>query len=105
MSVPSDVVVTQVSSVSPRWRCVLLGDSTLKDDLGPLGWQQTGSIFLGVEPVPGVAASEEGTDFAVHKLNALLQGKDIKSGVLGDVELQQASMSIVSLIPSSPNQR
>lgn len=99
-SIPSDVVITQISSLSPRWKCSLLPGFDFAEDVAPLGWQQSLNLFLAVEAAAdddGVRKSEEGAEFAVKKLDDLLQGKDVKNSVPGDIVLQHSTISAVSI--------
>ena len=105
-SIPSDIIITQISSLSPRWKCALLPGFDFATDVAPLGWQQSLNLFLAVEPAgahEGAMVSEEGAEFAVKQLDSLLQGKDVTASLPGGIVLQRSTIASVSR--SAPHSR
>lgn len=98
VGLPSNVVVNQISSLSPRWRCNLLDGSKLAEDLCSIGWQQSESVYLAVAALNAEIESEErGSAFAVRKIDDLLQGRDVKRSLPGSTYLHLNAISAVSL--------
>ncbi|GAA5834924.1 hypothetical protein JCM11251_002063 [Rhodosporidiobolus azoricus] len=97
----SDVRITSLSLISPRWGLSLApGTSFEEDTAAPLGWQQGTTSFLSID----AAAAREGerdeaVDFTVQKVVSLLQGKEVGKSVPADVTLRASSVSL----SSSPN--
>ena len=64
-------------------------------------WRQSANLFLAVEAEESLdaLAGVDGSAFAVRKLDALLQGKDVKSSVPGDTSLVFGSLGSVRASP------
>lgn len=71
----------------------------LAEDLAPINWKQTGNVFLSVEAVRGdneAVLPDAGTEFAVRRLDDLLQGRDLEGDGPGAVQLYHSSVTSVS---------
>ncbi|KAM0755961.1 hypothetical protein T439DRAFT_376232 [Meredithblackwellia eburnea MCA 4105] len=86
-ALPSEVVVHQISSVSAQWLCRPLDSFTAPDALGTLKQGHSTIVVLSASPVPDTEGAREGTEFAVRKLDALLQGKDVTTSTPGETVL------------------
>ncbi|GAA5918451.1 hypothetical protein JCM1841_003975 [Sporobolomyces salmonicolor] len=92
--IPSDVRITQIALVSPRWRCALLDGSEFEEDVAaPLGWQQTGNFFLTVNTVDSEERIDEGTEWAVKQVEGLLQGRKIEDSAPGPTSLHLSTLA------------
>lgn len=98
MGLPSNVVVTQISSLSSRWRCNVLDGFNFAEDLCSIGWQQSESVYVAVEALDTPTKLEErGSAFAIRKIDDLLQGRDVKTSLPGSIQLNLNTISSVSL--------
>lgn len=97
LALPSDVKITQISSISPKWKCKLLDGFSLKDDLDSIAFQQSNSVCLAIEPVDSIVNKEE-VDFVAEKLDSLLQGREIKGSSPSEISLHVNSLSSVSFL-------
>ncbi|ORY80223.1 ER-golgi trafficking TRAPP I complex 85 kDa subunit-domain-containing protein [Leucosporidium creatinivorum] len=105
-SIPTDVIITQITSLSPRWKCSLLPGFSFTEDVQPLGWQQSLNVVLQVEPTEddqGAKMAEKGAEWAVGRLDELLRGKDVKAkgDGPGEVKLQRSTIGGENTISTS----
>ncbi|GAA5861311.1 hypothetical protein JCM1840_005328 [Sporobolomyces johnsonii] len=92
--ISSDVHLTQIALVSPRWRCALLEGSEFEEDVtAPLGWQQTGNFFLTVDAVDSEEGIEEGTEWSVKQVEGLLQGRKIEDSAPRSTALHLSTLA------------
>lgn len=70
------------------------------DDLAPIGYQQSASMYLAVEPIEATDAlnPEDGSKFAARQLDSLLQGREVKGSHPSDILLHHTSLSSVSAV-------
>ncbi|KAI5480856.1 (transport protein particle) complex protein Trs85 [Pseudohyphozyma bogoriensis] len=92
-AVPADVVITEIASISPRWRCHALSPSDDQSEVVSLLHRQSANVFLGIRPASEDLGEDDGIAFTVGKLDDLLQGKDVKKGVPGDTNFYTGSSS------------
>ncbi|BGP12587.1 hypothetical protein JCM10213v2_000504 [Rhodosporidiobolus nylandii] len=100
----SEVHITSISLISPRWAMSLAPGASFADDVSPpLGWQQGTRFFLALDAAAEspVGSRDDPADFTVRKLDALLSGKEVGKDLPGEVELRASSVSSDSAAPDT----
>ncbi|GAA5859599.1 hypothetical protein JCM8547_006157 [Rhodosporidiobolus lusitaniae] len=91
----SDISITSISLVSPRWVLSLNPWTSWEDDIAtPLGWQQGTTFFLSVDAAEGEGKKkDEAAEFTCRQVEALLSGKEVRKELPGGVEVRATSVS------------
>ncbi|KAK4704695.1 trafficking protein particle complex subunit 8, partial [Phenoliferia sp. Uapishka_3] len=99
LNVDAEVVITQISSVGSRWKCRQLDSLDTDAGFGSLHSSQGIDVFLSIEEAPTSTELPDDVAFSIHKLDNLLQGKEVKVSVPGDVTLHSGCVHPVSSKP------